>query len=134
MSVTVSRRYNMKEFDFEKAKAGAPVCTRDGMPARIICWNYRHPLYKIIALADRGDFERILSFSLEGKYDKDIDNNDLDLMMAPVKHEGWVNIYKSSKDGWVVSAVVRATEKEARDAAKDLNISYVATVHIEWEE
>lgn len=29
----------MKEFDLEKAKAGHPVCTRNGNKARIICFD-----------------------------------------------------------------------------------------------
>lgn len=29
----------MREFDLSAAKAGAPVCTRDGMEARIICFD-----------------------------------------------------------------------------------------------
>lgn len=28
----------MRKFDLAAAKAGAPVCTRSGKPARIVCW------------------------------------------------------------------------------------------------
>lgn len=31
----------MKEFDLEKAKAGHPVCTRDGYEARILLYLQR---------------------------------------------------------------------------------------------
>ena len=29
----------MKTFDLEKAKAGAPLCTREGFRARIVCFD-----------------------------------------------------------------------------------------------
>lgn len=121
----------MKEFDYEKAKAGAPVCTRDGMPARIICWNFMHPFYKIIALADRGDSESILSFSPEGKYDKDKDNHFLDLMMAPVKHEGWVLI--DPEGPHCIAHIYNSKEEAEEDAEREI-IAYSAIAHIEWEE
>lgn len=37
----------MKPFDLEKAKAGAPLCTREGFRARIVCFdanNDRFPM------------------------------------------------------------------------------------------
>ena len=40
----------MREFDLSAAKAGAPVCTRDGMEARIICFDRVDLKYPIIAL------------------------------------------------------------------------------------
>lgn len=33
------KKLNLKPFDLEAAKAGKPVCTRDGRKARIICWD-----------------------------------------------------------------------------------------------
>ena len=88
----------MKEFDLEKAKAGAPVCTRDGRPARIICWDYQEygkqeadEKFPIIALVKEDKGERAYTYRESGKckiYKKD------ELMMAPVKHEGWVHVNK----------------------------------------
>lgn len=42
----------MKEFDLEKAKAGHPVCTRDGKEARILCFD-RIGHRPIVALVKR---------------------------------------------------------------------------------
>lgn len=39
----------MKPFDLEKAKAGAPVQTRDGRPARIVSFDNSKP-YPILAI------------------------------------------------------------------------------------
>ena len=40
----------MKEFDLEKAKAGHPVCTRDGHEARILCFDRieHHPIVGLV--------------------------------------------------------------------------------------
>lgn len=40
----------MKPFDLEAAKAGKPVCTRDGRKARIICFdrNWEYPIVALI--------------------------------------------------------------------------------------
>lgn len=45
----------MKPFDLEKAKAGAPLCTREGFRARIVCFdadNKRFPLVVLIKDSD----------------------------------------------------------------------------------
>jgi len=82
----------MKAFDLEKAKAGAKVVTRDGRPARIVCFDLegRQP---IGAAIEREDFDGVVSevlhsFGSDGRYytgttqDKD---SSLDLFMAPDK-------------------------------------------------
>ena len=33
------KKLNLRPFDLEAAKAGKPVCTRDGRKARIICFD-----------------------------------------------------------------------------------------------
>lgn len=57
----------MKPFDLAAAKAGAPVCTRSGRNARIICDDRRgEPHSRIIALLDAGEYEHVELYSLEG--------------------------------------------------------------------
>ena len=56
----------MRKFDLEEAKAGAPVCTREGRPVRIICWNCNDNKYPIIGLVDYGRSERVFSYDKEG--------------------------------------------------------------------
>lgn len=52
---------NLKPFDLEAAKAGKPVCTRDGRKARIICFDrrlfYKNVSYPILAVVERSDEE-----------------------------------------------------------------------------
>ena len=47
------KKMKTKPFDLKQAKAGAKVVTRDGRPARIICWDAVGK-YPIIALLDCG--------------------------------------------------------------------------------
>ncbi len=44
----------MKEFDLEKAKAGHPVCTRDGRETRILCFDRKggSPIVVLVKDAD----------------------------------------------------------------------------------
>lgn len=42
----------MKPFNLEEAKAGKPVCTRDGYDARILCFDAKNPYYPVVALVN----------------------------------------------------------------------------------
>lgn len=71
----------MKNFDLAAAKAGAPVCTREGKGARIICADRRgYPASVIIALLDEGDRESVEFYYADGRWEKDKNRRE-DLMM-----------------------------------------------------
>lgn len=74
----------MKNFDLAAAKAGAPVYTRRGFPARIICWDMNAPTegegFRIIYLEDRGNYESVSSCLLSGEFISGM-ANIYDLMM-----------------------------------------------------
>ena len=70
----------MREFDLAAAKAGAPVCTRDGVSARIICTDRHGCSGRIIALLDRGSREGIEFYYADGRFGG-CNNNERDLMM-----------------------------------------------------
>lgn len=63
-------KLNLKTFNLEAAKAGKPVCTRDGRKARIICFDFRDAdeICCIIAAVDYGEAEKIHYYDLYGKY------------------------------------------------------------------
>ena len=124
----------MKEFDIEKAKAGAPVCTRDGRPVRIICFDFQEygrqeteEQYPIIALVKCDKGERAYVYRESGKCK--IDKND-ELMMAPVKHEGWVLI---DPEPHCMAHIYDTRDEAEKDAEREM-IDYLAIAHIEWEE
>ena len=119
------KKLNMKPFDLEAAKAGKPVCTRDGRKARIICFDRKdvRPIIALIKSADNDD---------EGVYYYYADGLNLnsypsvfDLMMLSEKKEGWVNIYDDM--------VIYESKEEAKiGIATERN--YIATTKVEWEE
>lgn len=119
----------MKPFDLEKAKAGKPVVTRDGRPARIICWDRKKTDYSIVALI--GDNEEISSFTTNGSYSH-CGEDPKDLFMATEKKEGWVNIYSNSiVDRRHIGCIYPSKEKAFAGRYID---GYIATTKVEWEE
>ena len=126
----------MKPFNLEQAKAGAPVCTRDGQPARIVCYDLKgYKNYPILALIENTvGAESTISYALNGHQSLDSETG-IDLMMASVKREGWVNLYTCHSGATVTDqCALYQSEKEARSQIIEGNGVYVATVKIEWEE
>ena len=118
----------MKEFNLEEAKAGKSVCTRDGRPARIICFDAKGK-YPIIALVSEisGD-EYCYAYTKNGAYSCSADVYDL--MMAIEKHEGFINIYKHENTRDV--GALYDTMEQAKQGKDKTN--YITTIKIEWEE
>lgn len=127
------KKLNLKEFDLEAAKAGKPVCTRDGRKARIICFDAKCNK-PIVALIYDCNKETVLQYLENGRFFVDqIDKYDL--MMFPQKKEGWVNVYKSYNVGKKIPcmASIYPTKEEAKKSSV-VGFDYVDTVKIEWEE
>ena len=124
------KKLNFKPFDLEAAKAGKPVCTRDGRKARIICFDrkflFNGVSYPIIALIENTDKEEIIyGYNEEGKViiEHDTPYKD-DLMMLPEKKEGWIIIHKEA-----------IYDKEtAEKIAKETTADVIRIQKIEWEE
>lgn len=124
---------NLKPFDLEAAKAGKPVCTRDGRKARIICFDAKCNK-PIVALIYDCNKETVLQYLENGRFFVDqIDKYDL--MMLPQKKEGWVNVYKSYNVGKKIPcmASIYPTKEKAKKSSV-VGFDYVDTVKIEWEE
>lgn len=126
----------MKPFDLEAAKAGKPVCTRDGRKVRILCYDLKGAEYPIVALVEAHDYldESISTYDRNGRFDHDRENKN-DLMMLSWKKEGWVNVYKSYNVGKKIPcmASIYPTKEEAKKSSV-VGFDYVDTVKIEWEE
>lgn len=119
----------MKPFNLELAKAGHPVCTRDGHKVRIICFDRKDSNCPIIALLSDGSKETVSSYTTTGYYSKG-QESQLDLMMVSEKKEGWINIYEHG-----VSYLIYETEEEAKNSRMSaIGLGrYVTTIKIEWE-
>ena len=128
---------NLKPFDLEAAKAGKPVCTRDGRKARIICFD-KVGDFPIVALTDDRYYkeEGVNLYDINGKGS----NECFDLMMLPEKKEGWENVYKRENEyicenecNVFTGIAVYKSEGEAKRNI-DKNEIYVNTIKITWEE
>lgn len=130
------KKLNLKPFDLEAAKAGKPVCTRDGRKARIICFDrkflFKGVSYPIIALVeDTAKEETIYGYNEKGKViiEDDATYKD-DLMMLPQKKEGWINLCKNNHGDTSVVGVFPNRE----EAVSNCPPTYLSTIKIEWEE
>lgn len=128
------KKLNLKEFNLEAAKAGKPVCTRDGRKARIISFD-RHgedcPIIALVVDSKNAECEEVIDYTLDGICNENIINhNKYDLMMFTRKKEGWLNIYKDFED---TVCCVYPTEKEALEDG-ETEKDYITTIKIEWEE
>ena len=124
----------MKPFNLELAKAGHPVCTRDGKEIRIICFDRCKPNFPILALIKCDGIEEIISYAIDGKYLFNGKSTEYDLMMATEKKEGWINIYKRDGEDWRKIGYTYSTKEEAIKNIDDCSYDYVTTIKIEWEE
>ena len=116
----------LKEFDLEAAKAGKPVCTRDGRKARIICFDARDAKVgpTIVALIETSNgYESIERYNMQGKFLVE-GCDSYDLMMLPEKKEGWIVIHKEA-----------IYDKEtAEKIARETTANVIKIQKIEWEE
>ena len=125
---------NLKPFNLEAAKAGKPVCTRDGRKARIICFDVKGSTYPIIALIEEGEDERLCSYMPNGRRYEDEEEWKDDLMMLPEKKEGWVNVCRNlnTNKTELDTTDIYDTKEEALQNLSSM--TYITTVKIEWEE
>lgn len=122
------KKLNLKPFDLEAAKAGKPVCTRDGRKARIICFDLNNKNFPIVAIINCDTEENAYQYDIDGVCDEH--DNNLNLMMSPEKKEGWVNLCKNNYGDTLAVGVFPNRE----EAVSNCPPSYLCTIKIEWEE
>ena len=122
----------MKEFNLEEFKKNLSqkVVTRDGRSVRIVYTDAKNE-FPIIALITNDSKEVLMDYNNNGKVSPD-EMTDFDLFFAPIKKEGWVNIFKDN-NGTYTSISIYQTKDEAEEVGKKLN-NYISTHKIEWEE
>lgn len=77
----------MKNFDLVAAKAGAPVCTRSGKTARVICYDRRGSVEgRVMALLNEGQYESVEFYTDNGELIPD-ETTQKDLMMRDDDYE-----------------------------------------------
>lgn len=116
------KKLNLKEFNLEAAKAGKPVCTRDGRKARIICFDLNNKNFPIVAIINCDSEENAYQYDIDGICDEH--DNNLNLMMSTEKKEGWIIIHKEA-----------IYDKEtAEKIARETTANVIKIQKIEWEE
>ena len=118
-------------FDLKAAKAGKPVCTRDGRKARIICFDRKGDMSITALITNKAiDNDNKVSeieevhFYYENGSCNEYQEYRYDLMMLPEKKEGWVNVYKDSVYNTKDEALIGRSESRG----------YIDTIKINWEE
>ena len=122
----------MKEFNLQEylANPSKKVMTRDGRKARIVCTDMKNA-QPILALITEGNREDIRFYSQNGIWCNDFPNYKLDLVFAPIKKKGWINIFRCKTELYIGD--VFETKEEAEKMGK-LSKNYITTIKIEWEE
>lgn len=138
-------RKNMKPFDLQAAKAGHRVCTRDGRPARVICFdrNSDRPIIALVMNKSREGihsyYEEIYSYYNNGQRVQTSECAD-DLMKAPEYKHGWVNIFMDQESYFAgdtihyLNSQLFPTEEMALEYARGSSKKLVATKEVRWEE
>lgn len=124
----------MKPFDLELAKQGNPVCMKNGVPVKILDFNFEDRDFSIVAKWNDGNYGHIEYYTKEGNYYKSGMPSPKDLYMVTKKREGWVNIYSSyncyTEKIYDTGAIFETKEMAEKEALK----GKIATVKITWEE
>ena len=128
------KAFSLKEYLKNPEKR---VITRDGRGVRIRCTDRRggegQPIVALVETLTR-DGENVCTYREDGLWSPSGRECNLDLFFAPEKHEGWINIFKSSNGlAFLGQSRIFASKEDAKKDGKDCEC-YVATIKIEWEE
>ena len=122
----------MKEFNLEEylKNPSQKVVTRDGRAVRIICTDAKgnQPIIALVYNNNR-DEENAYTYYRNGCYYQD-NVYYLDLFFAPLKREGWINIYASGTDIYAGQTIHKSKEVAMINKCEIC----VDTIKIEWEE
>ena len=127
------RFFNLDEY---LQKPSLKVVTRDGREVRIICTDYKgsQPIIGLVATKEENEEKEIAyCFTEKGNQYSPFERKpELDLFFAPIKKEGWVNLFKDEELTFI-NGDVYENEKDAKEAAQGES-DFITTVKIEWEE
>ena len=120
----------MEPFSLEEylKKPSKRVVTRDGREVRIICTD-RLGAFPVIALVKSDKVETVLFYTNTGRIYPEVPS-EYDLLFAPEKKEGWVNVYQENNQ--LRCGNVYDTKSEAEQHGS--YVKRLATAKIEWEE
>ena len=125
----------MKPFNLEEylKNPSQKVVTRDGKEVRIICTDAKsdEPIVALLYNKNR-DEENVYTYNRKGRCFKN--DSYLDLFFAPIKREGWVNVYSFKDDTRTIGCLFSSEEEAIKHKLNESVSSYIKTIKIEWEE
>lgn len=125
----------MKPFNLEAAKAGAPVCTRDGESVRLLCFNRKTIGSDLsivgLCLDKNNDVENVYYWDKKGQYLIG-EETELDLFMASSKKEYWINVFESPAG--ILTIPYDSKETADMFVINSAGDERVACAHVEWED
>ena len=126
---------NLKPFNMEEARKGKKVIDDEGHEVRILCFDKSGDNYPVVALIkDDNGYECLKQFTKEGMYIT-TGETKMDLKMAPVDKQGWVNLYRSSQTGKVYCGeTICDSEYRAKEIHENDGDEKVDIVRIRWTE
>ena len=121
----------MKEFNLEEylKNPSQKVITRDERDVRIVCTDVKSDFPVIALVCCSDNKEDICTYHKNGHTLNEYESPN-DLFFAPIKKEGWINIYQIGKI--YQCGNIHNTKEEALNYKSNQN--YIKTIKIEWEE
>jgi hypothetical protein len=93
---------------------------RNGEPARIICVDRPHEIFKVISMSEKG----ILEFhTINGTADYD-HNTDFDLIECKEKKVLWLNVYPDLEDVYAHESIESADGDPKKDRIARIKVTY----------
>ena len=121
------KQFDLKEFEKNPSRK---VLLRSGSDVRIICTDKKGEFPIVALVEDDEEGEFVICYRKTGRFLIERESPN-DLVFAPTKQEGWVNIYRSDSDTKRNVGNVYPSEKEAKEHKV---FGYIKTIRIEWEE
>ena len=126
----------MKQFTLKEylENPSRPVVTRNGLPVRIICTDAKDTFPIIGLVKGHCGTEYTNSFKENGQHSDNYSQikSPFDLFFAPVKKEGWINLYINVCGTVSTDTTVFPTKEFAQASRKYQH--YIDTVPVEWDE
>ena len=126
----------MKQFSLEEylANPNKKIVTGNGKKVtKVLCTDAKghFPVAVLVESFDGVD-EQAISYTKDG-HRFITEEHFTDLFFVSEKHEGWANVFKSSKGNNVITSDIFESKEEAEKAGNNYN-NYIVTAKVEWEE
>jgi hypothetical protein len=113
-----------KKFDYKK-----PFRTRNGKKAELLADDISGNYCLCVKVIDEDNYSRIHSYSIDGIYNINNINHDLDLVNIPQKITKWLSIYLEDRHNYY--SYLYETKEEADECS---GTTRIACIKIEFKE